>query len=454
MYCRHCGKTIEKDSTYCSYCGKPLHEKGITKLTNKISTKRNFCIIFLFVFIAVSVFFLFHRKKIADITINQVTKELTNATEKYDELHNFHEGLARVCKNGKYGFIDKLGNEIIPCKYDYANDFEKGISIVEIDEKRGGINQRGKMVIPCIYDYITSFEKDSLTVASINDKSGIIDLNGNVIIPFNYEDCGNFCEGLAYVRKDGLLGFVNKKGELVIPCQYSNLYSDDGHLVGFSEGLVGVFMGNECGYIDRNGNIVIPFQEELVGAPFSSGLSYTYKNLKDLYSFSLTNNPPSMQLEPLEGAFIYKNGQFASDFFKTDGILGFKNGYCKVRNESGWEGLMDSQGKFTIPCKYSFINNNIEGKYALIGINHKIGVANKATGEITIPIIYDDIGRTFEEGIIPVKKDGKYGYINEYNEIIIPFSYDYAGDFSEGFAIVKRYGKYGYIDRFGHDTFH
>lgn len=55
--------------------------------------------------------------------------------------------------------------------------------------------------------------------------------------------------------------------------------------------------------------------------------------------------------------------------------------------------------------------------------------------------------------MIPVKKDGKYGYINEHNQIVIPFNYDDAFEFSEGFAVVQRYGKYGYVDRFGHDTF-
>ena len=60
---------------------------------------------------------------------------------------------------------------------------------------------------------------------------------------------------------------------------------------------------------------------------------------------------------------------------------------------------------------------------------------------------------TFKEGVIPLKKDGKIGYINESNQNLTPFIYDEAHGFSEGFAVVKRYGKYGYVDRYGHDTF-
>ena len=54
---------------------------------------------------------------------------------------------------------------------------------------------------------------------------------------------------------------------------------------------------------------------------------------------------------------------------------------------------------------------------------------------------------------MPVKKNGKYGYINENNEIIIPFVYDSASQFSEGFAIVEKFGKPGFVDRYGVDTF-
>lgn len=114
----------------------------------------------------------------------------------------------------KYGFIDKLGNEIIPCKYDDAKDYDKGISVVTLGDKQGAINRQGDMVIPCKYDNINLCEDDSLAAASINETSGFIDLEGNIVVPFDYEYCGTFSEGLADVRKNGLIGFVNKMANL------------------------------------------------------------------------------------------------------------------------------------------------------------------------------------------------------------------------------------------------
>lgn len=48
---------------------------------------------------------------------------------------------------------------------------------------------------------------------------------------------------------------------------------------------------------------------------------------------------------------------------------------------------------------------------------------------------YEGAGR-FSEGLAPVRKDGKWGFIDETGKTIIPFQYDLAGIFNEGLAIV------------------
>lgn len=40
-------------------------------------------------------------------------------------IGDFHEGRAWFCKNEKYGFIDKMGNVIVPAKYDDVADLKK-----------------------------------------------------------------------------------------------------------------------------------------------------------------------------------------------------------------------------------------------------------------------------------------------------------------------------------------
>lgn len=467
MYCKHCGSLIDEDSSFCSHCGKCQNENG-AKFPNTSDTKCSLhkyklkkkvlffvlggLLLLLVTWLIVS---LCNRNQIADITIDKVSRELSEATKNYDTLYDFHEGLAKVCKNNKYGFIDKLGHEIIPCIYDEAEDFDFGVSIVTKGEKTGAINKYGKMVIPCKYDNINSFGKDSLAVAYLNEKSGFIDLKGNIVIPFNYEYCDKFSEGLAEVRQDGLYGFINKKGELIIPCQYKGLYY--GH--GFSDGLVGVSVEGEhygiaddrWGYIDKAGKIIIPFQSGLTGAPFSSGLSVRYRGgITTLYD---NNGLPVMHETPFEMAFINKKGELASNYFEVRNIQEFRNGYSVITDKMRRQGLINTRGEFVIPCKYSFIANGFDDKCVVVGLNDKYGMARKETGEVVVPIIYEKISWAFNEGVISVKKDGKWGCINDNNQVVIPFVYDYIDKFSEGFAVVRRYGKYGYVDRYGYDTF-
>jgi hypothetical protein len=62
---------------------------------------------------------------------------------KYDFASPFSEGLARVELNGKYGFVDREGKEIIPVKYDDAHVFEDGLALVMFNGNWGYIDKNG-----------------------------------------------------------------------------------------------------------------------------------------------------------------------------------------------------------------------------------------------------------------------------------------------------------------------
>ena len=58
----------------------------------------------------------------------------------------------------------------------------------------------------------------------------------------------------------------------------------------------------------------------------------------------------------------------------------------------------------------------------------------------------------FSEGLAAVKKNGKWGYIDETGKVVIPFQYDQAYTFNEGKAVVgtlsnvEDMGESGYYD--------
>lgn len=51
--------------------------------------------------------------------------------------------------------------------------------------------------------------------------------------------------------------------------------------------------------------------------------------------------------------------------------------------------------------------------------------------------------------LMPVRKNGKYGYINTSGRVVIPFQFDLGGRFSGGYASVIIGRKHGYINRAG-----
>ena len=56
---------------------------------------------------------------------------------------------------------------------------------------------------------------------------------------------------------------------------------------------------------------------------------------------------------------------------------------------------------------------------------------------------YEDAG-LYSDGLAAVKKDGKWGYIDMDNNVVIPFKYDFASLFQEGLAVVGTFGTYEY----------
>ena len=167
----------------------------------------------------------------------------------YNDVYSFCEGLAKVEKDGKYGFIDKNGYEVVSCIYDKVDDFREGLAGVCREGKCGFIDKSGNEVIPLKYDDVKSLTGGLLKVGINNNenriKYGIIDKTGMEIVPCKYGGIEDLQEGLYRVAENGW-GCIDKSGNEVIPCFYDNL--DD-----FGDGLAFIRKGEYVGYIDKEG---------------------------------------------------------------------------------------------------------------------------------------------------------------------------------------------------------
>ena len=94
-----------------------------------------------------------------------------------------------------------------------------------------------------------------------------MDVEGNVVIPQQFAKAGIFLGDYAWVVKDGKCGYINKKGELVVPLEYDYVNSAiDGYAV-CGKGITTTdeedrvtYRGIKYGMIDMDNNVVIPFE--------------------------------------------------------------------------------------------------------------------------------------------------------------------------------------------------
>ncbi len=157
----------------------------------------------------------------------------------YDYAVPFSEGLTRVKKDGKWGFIDTTGKVVIPCQYDDASwSFSEGLTCVEKDGKYGFIDTTGKVVIPCQYDDASWSFSEGLARVKKDGKWRYIDTTGKEVIPCQYDNGYSFNKGFVVVVKDMKFGFIDLTGKEVIPCEYDCVEYGEGYFTLIKDGYL------------------------------------------------------------------------------------------------------------------------------------------------------------------------------------------------------------------------
>lgn len=163
----------------------------------------------------------------------------------------FHDGLASMEQNGKWGFVSKKGAFAIAPNFDEVEDFEDGYATVRTNRKWGVINTKGEYVVEPItsesYE-IRHLDKGCFVVKKGYDEYGIVS-NGKWVVEPIYEDISFLKEGLIVVKQDGKCGYINLQGEVVIPLQFDSACD-------FSDGKATVELNDSEFEIDKKGNRV------------------------------------------------------------------------------------------------------------------------------------------------------------------------------------------------------
>ena len=207
----------------------------------------------------------------------------------------------------------------------------------------------------------------------------------------------------------------------------------------FSEGLAKIEINRKAGFTGRNGNIVIPCKWREAES-FHEGLAWVQN---DEYKWGAIDQTGNIVIP-----------------CQWRGVYSFHEGLAWVEDDDFRKSFIDKTGKEVISCE-KYVNYGYYFSEGLVPIqkNGRIGYVDK-TGELVIPFKwkgandYDSgflASCSFSEGMAKVMNDeGSYGFIDKTGAVVIPCKWEYAGMFSEGMTLVKdESGKYGYIDKKG-----
>jgi hypothetical protein len=282
-----------------------------------------------------------------------------------------------------------------------------------------------------------------------NDRCGYADSSEAVTIAPQYDDCGEFTEGLAPVRLEGKWGYLAEKGEMAIAPRFE---AADG----FSEGLAFVTLDSEAkAVIDKAGKVLFRadyykhgrFREGLAPVlPVTHWKCFDGQQIRDVSSAEDRESCHGNAVQPVDFLWGYIDTTGKMALAPRFGIVAgeFSEGLARVG--FGSVGFVDHQGNMAIPANFSNATSFSEG-LAAVEKDNNWGYIDKHGGWVVQAMF--ETAQMFEDARGLVKLDGKFGFVDSKGALIVPTQYDEALSFSEGLAAVRQGAKWGYIDPSG-----
>lgn len=417
----------------------------------------------------------------------------SNSNFKY--ISTFKNNFARVEIEGKSYLIDKKGRTLNKEGYQDISNICNDKAYFKKDEKYGFIDNKGNVIIEAKYDFLTK-GSDNVYILRANNKYGHYVLDKEILVEPKYDLLYQFKNGYSFVKENGLGKYIDYNGNVLIDRLNTGLNFDNNLAVvsrNFDEkicdfkklGIKKEEVKDGFFLIDTKGNTYLDFdklkgdkQEELYFINYNNGKYYFYDYVDSTISegvkyYSFDEKTKELKNLNLKVSNLIKQNMNVMWFVNEDiiivcndkgytvidkeGIPKFEfvdgqimyikdlNLYSVIKNNKDY--ILNSQFENIIDLEYDEIYFK-SNKYIRIKKDEKIGMVDILGNIITKPL-YDEIGPVFVEGHIRVKKDGKWGFMNEKGILDIECKFDSAYCFKEGLAPVCNDEKWGFIDKNG-----
>ena len=296
-------------------------------------------------------------------------------------------------RSHKYGVVDSLGNEILPCCYQELEI--AGINLFVINgDKVGAINRDGDTVIPFVYEYLRFFGDNSFE-AKKQGQCGVISASGQEILPFVYESVLGCYNGFYSVSQHDKWGVVDSLGNVVIPIKYKTQH------VWFVHGMDLVEMGGwymndgmdrddleKCKLLNMKGEVLVQGYDACIPNESGDRIAVLFDNegrdatceiydrngkkvdAFDEFSFDGIDWVNGVTMIPVKRngkwGFVNRDFQLIVPCQYNAPVLGLK-GYGNVKTDNGLTALIDEQGQQLVSGPYYWISSPTVNGWFMVG---------------------------------------------------------------------------------------
>jgi LysM repeat protein len=395
--------------------------------------------------------------------VNHQGKVLISPVD-YSGIGSFKRGLAVFSREGRYGILDTLGRELVPPVYLNAVVPDDGfLWTMEVDEKYLNSQSIPSEAVTYHYFFTNGEEADtpaghdairgySEGMAAVSDgygRYGFVNEYRQLSVPIRYYAVEDFSEGLAAVKTfDGSPNYLDREGNTVFELPDFD-YTDRGSMK-FNGGLAKVYKGNKVGLIDSSGQVIfypdqyddITFYDEFV--VFQSNQKYGFVNRDRLrqqhrrqiirFDFAKVDFE---EIRPL-GSFIKVKSDSKYGIYKKSEIQILKPDYDQITQVGPLSFKLEQSDRIGMlklkPGSQEFFSKWDES------FNMWVDNGNpQSEFDYLIPCEYEAIGRVPKGDLIPVRQNGKWGFLQIIPregkpgkpQLVIPHRYDAATPFFE-----------------------
>jgi hypothetical protein len=418
---------------------------------------------------------------------SEAGKQLTNFL--IDSISSFKKNYAIIFQNQRQGLMNRAGDIVLEPLYGEIKIEDDGSVMTRMSDNWLFLDGENKLLFQCNADSLQPVLPDLYKI-NLAGKTQLVNKQLKPLNDYLFSSVDNFSNGRALFHDGGKTGIVRKNGTIAIEAKYETLIPENQFIRAsqkVGENLRWLLLDTlgksitqkNYEYIDSFNGSFFPVKnkgfwgamndkgKEIVACVHDSLIQYKSDHIvvKFKGQYGVINTREDWVITPranklkLLGDDIYMETVLPNRFFKsfkgdiiyfTQNPIEIKDHYMLEYQPSGWITKLNMKGVIIdqfmqtediekiFPESEGYRAIKRDGKYGFIDNRSRLRIANR----------YEAV-KNFSEGLAAARILGRWGFINKEDKIAIQPVYDDVSSFQHGFSIVKKNNLYGAVDKNG-----